>query len=332
MTTTTGSSGIFLYLTKRCNLNCRYCYVDKREEDMSFEVATKAIDLFLNLKGPKEPKCICFMGGEPLLKFELICQITEWLKKKYTREDYFLIICTNLTLLTKEITKYFEKNHIDFYISIDGSKKAHDNNRLNKKGQGTYQEIMKKMELLNTNKIKTDIHYVVDPELREDIAKNAMQIMDKWNCYITLIPCFSGNWNAENRAYYIGQLEKFLNMQKQKKAKKTYCDVWPYYTCGKGCIMDRYLVYPNGDITFSCYDYFLKNIKASYYHKFYIGNIIKNKINQNKILKTGKYFEKYPGIFWCSMANPKPENWQRLMVDILRLGNKYTPILKCRRT
>lgn len=61
-------------VTHNCNLDCVYCY---QEHDtnvrMNFETAKKCIDwIFNNIPDDMEGVEIGFIGGEPLLEFDLI--------------------------------------------------------------------------------------------------------------------------------------------------------------------------------------------------------------------------------------------------------------------
>ncbi len=61
-------------VTENCNLNCSYCYLPGKNtlNQMSFEVARKAIDYFLsNPRIFTEPGVMLdFIGGEPLLTID----------------------------------------------------------------------------------------------------------------------------------------------------------------------------------------------------------------------------------------------------------------------
>ena len=68
-----------LHLTERCNMDCSYCVNDKCDRDMSEEVLYAACDLSFS-KG--KTAGICFFGGEPLLKKELIFKALDYCQRK----------------------------------------------------------------------------------------------------------------------------------------------------------------------------------------------------------------------------------------------------------
>jgi uncharacterized protein len=96
-------------------------------ESMSVEVAEAAVDYLLQNCG-KYAK-VTFFGGEPLLEFELIQHVTDYIHRKTTR-PVMLDIITNGTLLTNEFFEYADKNKIKISISYDGL--LNDTNRVDK--------------------------------------------------------------------------------------------------------------------------------------------------------------------------------------------------------
>lgn len=124
-----------LCLTHNCNLNCIYCY-QKHDTNskMSEQTAFQCIDwIFDNIPAGMKDVEIGFIGGEPLLEFELIKKIV-----KYTcsvkRESHFVFYATtNGTVLTNEMKKWFKDNRHLFVLalSVDGDRLSHNYNRSN---------------------------------------------------------------------------------------------------------------------------------------------------------------------------------------------------------
>ncbi|MBN1234101.1 MAG: radical SAM protein [Candidatus Coatesbacteria bacterium] len=100
---------LILEISQDCNNRCYYCtYSGKysthrvhRGVSMTFDIAIKAIEDFLEHSVDAKVRAITFYGGEPLLEFELIKQIITYLEDKGI-ECYFSI-STNGALLTEEI-------------------------------------------------------------------------------------------------------------------------------------------------------------------------------------------------------------------------------------
>lgn len=126
---------IALELIQDCNLKCSYCiygefYKDQfRHNVMTFDRIKIIIDQLVpywrsNLKVDREIK-INYYGGEPLLKFDLIKQTTDYIKSLNLGGIRFTFgITTNATLLDNNKAKYLIDNDFVLAISIDGDKKG----------------------------------------------------------------------------------------------------------------------------------------------------------------------------------------------------------------
>jgi len=104
---------ILLMLTYACNLNCVYCYEkDKRTgKTMAFKTARKVIqEAFIENATVCEEIEIDFMGGEPLLEFDRIKEISEWMWSQNWSKPYILYATTNGTLLNEEMKKWFSEH------------------------------------------------------------------------------------------------------------------------------------------------------------------------------------------------------------------------------
>lgn len=74
-----------------------------------------------------------FMGGEPLLNFSVIKDISEWLWSQNLEQAYTLFVVSNGTLLTPEMKEWFQQNRhrISIGLSLDGAPSTQDLNRSN---------------------------------------------------------------------------------------------------------------------------------------------------------------------------------------------------------
>lgn len=124
-----------LCLTHNCNLNCVYCYQNHdKQHRMSFETAVSSVDwIFRNKPENTTGVEISFIGGEPLLEFDLIKRIVEYIEQKYSNENYICYATTNGTLLNDERKKWLREHRdkIVLGLSIDGAPRSHNYNRCN---------------------------------------------------------------------------------------------------------------------------------------------------------------------------------------------------------
>ena len=124
-----------LCVTHKCNLNCVYCYQEHDlKSRMDFSIAKKIIDDLL-LTAEKENKHVevNFIGGEPLLEFDLIKDIVEYVKSLELHVPHRFFATTNGTLLTDKMKDWFYTNRtiISLGLSLDGDKETQNYNRSN---------------------------------------------------------------------------------------------------------------------------------------------------------------------------------------------------------
>ena len=135
-----------------CNLSCTYCYEGKMKGKlyMSHDTADVLIDFTEDrylVKGKNVH--FDFYGGEPLLSYELVRDISERLKSSAEKRGltYTFNIVTNGTLLTVERAKELASlGLLDARITIDGLRESHDRFRPFKSGAGSFETIIKNIK------------------------------------------------------------------------------------------------------------------------------------------------------------------------------------------
>ena len=108
-------------LTTKCNLACKYCYINQDNQDMTLDIFKKHFsfidDLFKQMNN-QEKFILGFFGGEPLLKIDLIEEIQRLVQTHSMYGGSF--VATNGILLTKENQERLNKLGIGFSVSFDG--------------------------------------------------------------------------------------------------------------------------------------------------------------------------------------------------------------------
>lgn len=148
-------------IASRCNINCTYCYMFNKGDE-TFKSQPKVMDdktvdaLLANVlqhcqKHELKNFLFCFHGGEPLLAGET------FLKKFVSKGNALFIpagieitysLQTNGILLTEKICKLLNSLHIYVSISLDGDKETNDQYRIDHKGKGTYDRVVKGMQTM----------------------------------------------------------------------------------------------------------------------------------------------------------------------------------------
>lgn len=125
-------SNLWFFLSTACNMKCTYCYASggtfrffprqiMPKSDVK-DVVKKIVDLL-----GKDIKSVSYFGGEPLLGFETMVEITDEIKRNGIYPKYSVV--TNGTLMNKDIIDYLKKNNFAVTVSIDGPPLLHDYHR-----------------------------------------------------------------------------------------------------------------------------------------------------------------------------------------------------------
>lgn len=157
------AKSITFIVTKDCQLACKYCYlVGKNEKErMPWEVAKAAIDYVLSHENDFKEKSVIwdFIGGEPFLEIDLIDRICDYIKSEMYRlnhhwfNSYRFSFSTNgINYDSQKVQDFIEKNreHLSIGITIDGTKKKHDLNRIWKgegPERGSYDDVVRNIPL-----------------------------------------------------------------------------------------------------------------------------------------------------------------------------------------
>lgn len=137
------AKNITFIVTKDCQLACKYCYLvgKNSKERMSWEVAKQAIDYILDHEQdiPEESVVWDFIGGEPFLEIDLIDKICDYLKTEMFKRNHhwfnsyrFSFSTNGINYHTQKVQNFIKKNHnhLSIGITIDGTQRKHDLNRI----------------------------------------------------------------------------------------------------------------------------------------------------------------------------------------------------------
>ena len=159
-------------VTNGCNLACKYCFATpggKHAKAITFDIAKKAIDNMLAQEKVLDEYSIFYFGGEPLLKKELLRQISEYayqeISVKRGKKIKFLIN-TNATLIDEQVVSLFKDYAFIVTVSIDGPKEIHDVTRIYSNGMGSYSKVEESIQQLKMNGIVTQLRPTFSPSLK----------------------------------------------------------------------------------------------------------------------------------------------------------------------
>lgn len=166
--------------TYSCNLRCIYCF----EECSNNKIINKK-DVYQIIEFTKnqlsnnryyQKLSLVLFGGEPLLcanECIMLCDALHTLCKE-VGIAFESKISTNAVLVTSEIVqKLFVPNNMRIQITMDGCRQFHDQRRIYKTGVGTYDKILKSINLINDYGLKSSI------DLRINVDKNNIDTLEE---------------------------------------------------------------------------------------------------------------------------------------------------------
>ena len=158
------AKNITFIVTKDCQLACKYCYLVGKnvQERMPWETAKAAIDFVLDHKDDSNFAQYSsviwdFIGGEPFLEIELIDHICDYIKMELFRRNHpwfnsfrFSFSTNGINYGSEQVQRLIGKNkdHLSIGITIDGTERKHDLNRVYKNSErGSYKDVARNIPL-----------------------------------------------------------------------------------------------------------------------------------------------------------------------------------------
>lgn len=148
-----------------CNLDCRYCFFLSKEAlypGSPFRMADDVMETYVKqlIESHKAPRVtIAWQGGEPTLMgldfFEKVMAVVKEVARPGMTIEH--TIQTNGTKLDDEWCRFFRQNNFLVGLSLDGTKEMHDAYRVNKGGEGTFDQVWAAAELLKKHDVEFNI-------------------------------------------------------------------------------------------------------------------------------------------------------------------------------
>ncbi len=148
-----------------CNLNCEYCfYLEKQalfDPGKQYRMSDDVLSAFITNYVTSQPTPVVefvWQGGEPtLLGIDFFKRVIDLQKQFLGTKHITNSLQTNGTLLTAEWCQFLKKHHFMVGISLDGPKEVHDRYRRDRKGNGTFDQVMRGLKLLQDHKVDYNV-------------------------------------------------------------------------------------------------------------------------------------------------------------------------------
>ncbi|TWT57299.1 Anaerobic sulfatase-maturating enzyme [Thalassoglobus neptunius] len=158
-----------------CNLDCEYCYYLHKEElypgTNSWRMTPETLETYIGQYIEAQPASaeeitFAWQGGEPTLLgiefFERVVAIQKQLARPGQRITNALQ--TNGVLLDESWAGFLKSHEFLVGISIDGPAALHDRYRYDKKGKGTFQAVLKALQMLKRFQVEFNALVVLNRE------------------------------------------------------------------------------------------------------------------------------------------------------------------------
>lgn len=229
---------ITFIVTKDCQLACKYCYLvgKNNNERMSWDVAQRAIDYVLGQeKSPQfcSPSVIWdFIGGEPFLEIDLIDKMCDYIKiEMYKRNHHwfgsyrFNFTTNGINYDSEKVQRFIEKNrhHLSIGITIDGTQKKHDLNRIYKNsGNGSYEDVVRNIPLWQSQFPNEGTKVTISSADIPYICESVLHLYSLGIHLISINCVFENTWNEGDDKLFEDQLMQLADMIIDKELYKDF--------------------------------------------------------------------------------------------------------------
>lgn len=165
--------------TEQCNFRCRYCYESFARGRMSDE-AIHSIIKYVRINISKYAGLkVSWFGGEPSLEIDRICEMSKAFKKicRTAKRKYWANITSNGYLINLDnFKKLYNASVFNYQITIDGIESTHDQQRILKNGNGSFDKIID--NLLNIKRNSDCKHWQIT--IRTNFSKPIHEHIDEY--------------------------------------------------------------------------------------------------------------------------------------------------------
>ena len=149
-----------------CNLSCKYCFFlskenlyAERESPLMDDATLESYIRQLLESSPGAEVHIAWQGGEPMLRGrEFFVRSVEFAERYRKPHQHVLhTIQTNGTLIDDEWAAFFKQHNYLVGLSIDGPRELHDAYRIDKRGAGTFDDVLRAWNCLQKHAVDVNV-------------------------------------------------------------------------------------------------------------------------------------------------------------------------------
>ena len=172
---------IFFVTNYSCNFTCSYCYQDQYTNP-GLELNHEIIDSFFRYvlkEFAGRNKYITIFGGEPLLNSPKQKEIIRYFVDKSVDAGLELSVVTNGYSLEDYTSILFAGKIREVQVTLDGTESIHNSRRFLRGGEGTFEKVVRGIDVCLENKIAINLRMVVDKENVDNLPDLAQFAIEK---------------------------------------------------------------------------------------------------------------------------------------------------------
>jgi len=177
----TSSLGLIVAPTMACNMACDYCFEANKQGKMTPRVVESLISFVEKQAKDLKDVDIAWYGGEPLLAFDTILDITESMNDLAEEYEFSYStggIITNGYLLDKEKTDALARMKVgQVQITVDGPERIHNQKRPLKNGKESYRTIVENMQYA-CERVPVVVRVNIDKSFTAEIIEELLQELE----------------------------------------------------------------------------------------------------------------------------------------------------------
>ena len=205
-----GKADLLLSLTRRCGLNCRYCFMDRERKPADISPKTLARALRLLFASSKKSLSLQLFGGEPALVPDLVFKAVRLGRRMETKTGKSLEISltTNLLGWTEDMLRFLAAERVGVLASLDGDEAAQtwrSGIRLGKKGFVRMLATARRLKRLGG---QLRLNMVVAPSKARLLVKNFIFLKALDLGEIQAAYAITPGWTGNRRLLFLRQLLK----------------------------------------------------------------------------------------------------------------------------
>jgi uncharacterized protein len=157
---------IFFVPWYACNFKCSYCYQDQYNNPGN-PLSTGVVDAFfdyINNVFSERRKYVTLFGGEPLLESSQHRKSIMYFLKQAVKNDLDVAVVTNGYFLEDYLPLLSSARIREIQVTLDGVREVHDERRMLKNGQGSFDKIVKGIDGTLRLNLPVNLRVVVDKE------------------------------------------------------------------------------------------------------------------------------------------------------------------------